>query len=122
MRMCRPHWDMLRDAIRERGMAHLVPGSGEGAAKLMHEGTPDPLMSAVLSITANAIEVFGPGVMSDKEDGTARCPICTGNEACAAAVAEGMPCPGNMPGKCGEIWIQHAADDELASRSKVNPS
>lgn len=122
MRMCQHHWDMLRAAIADRGMAHLVPSNGEGAAKLAAAGTPDPLMSAMFSITANALDVFGPGIMGVKEDGTPYCPICVGNEACAAAVAKGDPCKAGMPGRCGEMWIEHAANDELASRTRDNPT
>lgn len=85
MRMCQPHWERLRDAIRERGMYEFVASSGKEAASEMVaqlDGTEDPetpfdpLMSAHWGITNQVLDRAGLYVMFPKEDGSERCPLC----------------------------------------------
>ncbi|OGU54784.1 MAG: hypothetical protein A2V66_01620 [Ignavibacteria bacterium RBG_13_36_8] len=79
MKFCLPHWDELREAIRLKGLSHLVASSGEAAMERIKaelEGTEtlanyDPLMSAYWMICSQAIEVGGPYLLSGSY-----CPLC----------------------------------------------
>ncbi len=64
MQICKPHWDMMRKSIDERGMSGLVAKS------------VDPLMSQNWHWTNEALRCGGLYVMTLKEDGTHYCPLC----------------------------------------------
>lgn len=82
MKMCKPHWEALREAIRAHGLYELVAKSPEEATKntvrqLKGEDAKfDPLMAATNMIYGNAIQAGGLEILSAKEDGTEHCPIC----------------------------------------------
>ncbi len=78
MQFCSVHWEELSDAIKTRGLWHLVPTSGEEAVRRVGEDEFDPLMGAHNVIIGHALEAGGVEVMSDNNDGTPRCPVCYG--------------------------------------------
>lgn len=112
MKFCQPHWDALRAAIDERGLADLVSGSSaEIVLRLKNDGY-DPLMSAHWALVTHLGAAAGDGGMVAVMmlDG---CPLCEANrvhrEACTdeACTASGRNVAYYDP------WIQNAADDEL---------
>lgn len=115
MKMCQKHWDMLRAAIEQRGLMHLVAKSGEEASKQVAAQLSgdtslwnyDPLMAANFAIWRQGLSSWGLALMSPdapfggcvcclKSDVESRCrdPICKK--------------------QTGEMWIEFAADDQLA--------
>lgn len=78
MQICQTHWDMLRQAMEDRGLAHLI-GAESAKAQIEGEldGVPaderprDPLMSANFSIMGNAMQMGGLYMMMGDY-----CPIC----------------------------------------------
>ncbi len=82
MRFCQPHWEQLKDAIRERGLFHLVADSGEAAVERLAEeakgeatiATYDPLMDAHNMMVVRAIECGGLSVLRGDT-----CPLCEAN-------------------------------------------
>jgi len=85
MKSCDRHWKMIRDAVDAAGMTALIPETGEAAAKAlqaaMTEGTTsvdnfDPLMFAYMAIVAHAVELVGPVLFMDNDDGSEKCPQC----------------------------------------------
>ncbi len=79
MKFCEPHWQELKDAIRARGLWHLVASSSEAAferakAELGGKGTLatyDPLMAAHWAICSRAIELGGLYLLEGPY-----CPLC----------------------------------------------
>ena len=69
--LCRDHFCMLRDAIYDRGMKHMVARSGPELVEKLEsrtdEATPtDPLWHAVMTLTSGATDLgFHSG-----------CPVC----------------------------------------------
>lgn len=113
MQFCQAHWDTLRTAISDAGLAGLVAESGEQAAsQLMRAETEeasidnfDPLMQAHLMILDHAAKLAGWGVLF--MDG---CPLCEMNKV----HAEGCKDPA-----CGRLdyfddWIDYAVHDVKA--------
>src|ERR1700692_1583669 len=88
MRICQPHWDRLRQALADRGIDHLGAKSGQQAmANIVtelegrgDENDFDPLMACNNMIFAKGLEIVGFELMSPKEEGSERVPICS----CAA--------------------------------------
>lgn len=84
MKFCQPHWEELREKIRERGLYGLVATSGEQAVAQLVDGVEngtkktnfDPLMAAHNQLVSNAIGVVGLALMMLNEDGSERCPVC----------------------------------------------
>ena len=84
MQMCQLHWAALRDAIKERGLDHLVAQSGLEAVEYLKreiEGTKtlieyDPLMSANGMIWNLAVHVMGLQIIAPDEEGKPQCPVC----------------------------------------------
>lgn len=103
MKICQPHWDLLKSAIDERGLMHLVSNSGQVAAEKIQgqlSGQPeketyDPLLAANFAIWSNAIEMGGLYLIGD---GNQYCPICE-SESHGSHNAE--------------WWIKNAADEQL---------
>lgn len=81
---CMPHWNMLRRAVRDRGMDHLVAPSGEEAARAAAaqlEGTDtvedwDPLMAAHWAIMSKVLQAVGLAGLAE-----VFCPLCAVQES-----------------------------------------
>lgn len=83
MRICLAHWDRLKKAIDDRGLGHLVGTSHDAHRKIVTElegrgaeNDLDPLLVCNNMIWAEGLKVCGLELMSPKEDGSERCPIC----------------------------------------------
>lgn len=87
MRICKPHWQVRRDAVESRGMMSLVSADGEEALdrtvdELKGGDTKknfDPLMSMHWHFTNLALEYGGLYLMGTPEDGSNDgnfCPFC----------------------------------------------
>lgn len=85
MKFCQPHWDMCREAIKDRGMDGLIAKSSEAAMenelKALDGQQPDfdPLMSMHWYFTNNALRSGGLYLMCSNEDGSNEghyCPLC----------------------------------------------
>ncbi len=85
MKMCKPHWEALREAIKARGLYDLVAKSPEEAVQNTvrqirgEDAKFDPLMEAMNMICGNAMQAGGLAILGMKEDGTEHCPICSLN-------------------------------------------
>lgn len=113
MKMCQRHWDLLKDAIKERGLYDLVAPDGKAAmtnmASEVQSGSKvtnfDPLMAAHNDIWGHAMDLAGLAVMSPNPDGSEKCPICY----CAdlhAPECKDDPCPDPR----FDEWIGFAAN------------
>ena len=79
MKFCQPHWEALRKAIDDRGLTHLIAGSGREAARQMQAQAKgdyglenfDPLMDAHNRILSHGLDVFGLSLMEGDN-----CPLC----------------------------------------------
>jgi hypothetical protein len=75
MKMCAPHWAELRSALETRGLTQFVSKDGKAAiAGLIERNASmpyDPLMSANLVISENALRCGGPYLMQGD-----LCPLC----------------------------------------------
>ena len=83
MKFCQNHWNLLRKAIEDRGMEHLVAKSGEECVQKLvddieqpNKSTFDPLMGSHNMILFRALRDYGLEIMMQNEDGSDRCPIC----------------------------------------------
>lgn len=87
MKMCQPHWDVCREAIRERGLEPLVAKSGAAAManiKQELEGATapfDPLMSMNNHWWGNALQngglyLMGVDVEANPHNEGHYCPLC----------------------------------------------
>jgi hypothetical protein len=107
MKMCAVHWEALRTAIEEKGLFHLVSGSGAGLKeKILNEDlagpTPenfDPLMAANMSIWSNAIEQGGLYLMTDDY-----CPICESEK---------------HKGPSADWWITNAVNEQFEKAKQM---
>jgi hypothetical protein len=107
MKMCQKHWDMLRDAIKDRGLAHMVASNGrEAAARLAKpdaDGSDfDPLMAAFMMISGRAIEDGGLYLLKGDY-----CPVCEVMEYHPKNCKETPVCTGETLEK---LWIDGPAD------------
>lgn len=79
MKWCQNHWDELKNAIKQKGLYHLVAKNGEEVidrvtAELRGEETLanyDPLMSAFWMINGRATEIGGIYLLMGEY-----CPLC----------------------------------------------
>ena len=102
MRMCESHWAALRQAIEDRGLAHLVEQSAEAAAAVLKrqlEGDMrvsdfDPLMAAWWSISETFLKGAGLAGLGDC------CPLCEVDKQQRGLAAD---------------WIDGSTDDQLAT-------
>lgn len=93
MKFCAPHWQKMRDAVRERDMERFIARSPEAAMRRLHDemtGTAapddfDPLMWMNNILWSKLLELGGINLMMPNEDGSDRCPLCFMNEAHKAA-------------------------------------
>lgn len=85
MKFCMDHWVELKEAIRTRGLDHLVAQDGEAAMEATVreiEGTDeekkdfDPLMRATWMIYGEALRICGLGLMMTGEGEEEPCPLC----------------------------------------------
>lgn len=114
MKICPEHWQQLKTAIEDRGLARFVSGSGEKlATKLQAEieqgstsaETFDPLAAANFAIWSNALEAGGPYLLFGDEEGNPYCPVCESEKH------------GGYP---ASWWIEHAADEQLEKARAMN--
>lgn len=132
MKMCQIHWNQMCDAIKSRGLWHLVAQSGEAAAeRAMDElkgtatdKTYDPLMALNWMIINRAIEIGGLTLMGENTDGTNDghyCPLCvmrksfdhhnTSTGRCGDPKCRIQMKPGDRP--TDEVWIEGASNAVL---------
>ena len=138
MRFCQPHWDSLRAAIDERGLASLVAESGEQAAKNIarevEEGSTldnyDPLMAAHFAIWNNAMTVAQRTYVADPlammVDDPAhpewQCPVCYLNWLHEEHDAHCTTAECDYPkGERYEWMIDRAADDQVEAWKAMKP-
>ncbi len=85
MRICKEHWQMMRDAVAVRGMDALVAADGEEAMQSVvielrgGKAKFDPLMSLNWHFTGEAMRCGGLYLMGQNETGENDghyCPIC----------------------------------------------
>jgi len=123
MHFCTDHWDRLRKAIEERGLASLVPDSGEKAASNMArelEGersidTFDPLMNAHWAIVNNLMAIASNPIAVMQHDG---CPLCLANETHEAQCTD-PDCEGPRD-TMFDSWIDKAADEQVEVWKELN--
>lgn len=147
MRICQDHWDRLREAVEQRGMADLIaPHPNRAITNLATElergeptlATYDPLMAAMWSVLSNATETIGQAAGASTvaylmqpedvpEDACElpgangrtwpRCPICY------LGLAHELTCREQrckLPKVDGYAWmIDRAADDQLETWKKL---
>lgn len=147
MRFCQTHWDRLRDALEERGLAELIAKDGErAAANLVNEAETgeatlanyDPLMRAHWAIVGNATRMLGeragPSTVAylmladDVPEDVCELPGANGRTwprcpVCYLGLGHELTCRG---GKCklpkvdGFAWmIDRAADDQVELWEKL---
>lgn len=118
MRMCAPHWEKLRAAIKARGIDHIgAKNSVEAHANMVAElegqsSNYDPLMSCHWMITNQALRMGGLYLMTQKEDGSEYCPICE-------ALLHMTPSEGTTKEQQEKSWIDGPADAALEECRKL---
>lgn len=125
MKFCQRHWDLLRSAIVERGLDHLLAKTGEEVvartvAAIEHpereRSTFDPLMNAMWLLVNKVADVFGPQGMllliQDESDGSDRCPLCF------LQVEHDKACQ-NPRCQSFDLWCGYAADDMLQEAKRL---
>jgi hypothetical protein len=146
MNFCQNHWDMLKSAIKERGLWDLVAPDGEtAAAQLKHQvenqqatkTNYDPLMSAMFAISANSADLvrnmggnalYVMARISEEEapvegfpgyEGRTWpfCPLCHVNLA-HEIFCDDPDCP--LDKEHGyDDWINRAADDQVEAAKEL---
>lgn len=93
MQICKDHWQLMRDAVEERGLSGLIAKSSEAAmdneVRQLEEAqatgkvsektvkeTFDPLMSMHWHFTNDALRCGGLYLMGEREGGGEYCPVC----------------------------------------------
>jgi hypothetical protein len=121
MQFCQNHWGILRKAIIDRGMEHLIAKTGEECIKKLvtdidqHSKTTfDPLMGAHNMIISQALNDCGLEVMMQNEDGSDRCPICWMD----TKHKDNCTDP-NCIWTYEENWIQGVANDALTEAKRL---
>lgn len=110
---CQKHWDMQREAIKAKGMYHLVHKGGEQAMKHVlrqlkgedKEQDFDPLLAANNAIFVNALNAVGLQLMVPDDSGKLPCPICLVIKTCKCGDPK---CASRVEG-----WTEFAANDVL---------
>lgn len=112
MKICQKHWDMLRQAIKDRGLDHFGARNSDEVLENIQEELKggkaeyDPLMDCNTMIWSQALKMGGAYLMEQKADGSAYCPIC---EALTHQIAE----PGKTKDDQERWWINGPADAAL---------
>lgn len=96
MQMCEHHWGMLRKAIEDRGLGHLITKTT--ADLIRSDPGTDPMFRACISIFGNTADLLGPEILRISDED---CPLCYLNRECACPVKN-----------CADRWITYAARDE----------
>lgn len=92
----------MKEALKERGLYRDIAKDGAEAAQRALEGRDDPLMKLHWMIANRALEWLGLALMTNKEDGSERCPCCEVSSTCA--------------GKCG---TPNCGDDMIVGASNA---
>lgn len=120
MKFCGPHWERLKRALADRGLAPFIATTSADLGRRLQadlEGgaapavTFEPLMGAHNAILENTLRVAGLEPMAPKADGGEWCPVCY-LMTCQCGDPE---CPKRFEG-----WIERAADDMLAEARRLN--
>lgn len=120
MKMCKDHWERLKQAIDDRGLSGFISSDGGAAVKSMvsqaDEGITvdnfDPLMGAHNAILMTTIEVVGLAVMAtDGPDDGHWCPLCYLNQAHEKSCTDPACVLDKENGY--DLLIDKAADDQL---------
>lgn len=105
MKLCKDHWQKLREAIDARGLGKFVASSGEeGMRKITTPGEFEPLMHAYFALLLNILAVAGQALMEDQKNGPERCPYCF---LITSHKCDDPECD------VYSTWIDRAADDAL---------
>lgn len=118
--MCQNCWEELREAIKMRGLDHLVSKNGHSLADRMQRMAAgdrgndnfDPLIQATLAIYANMVRAFGAALGSPNAP---PCILCWMNEH-ANDECDNPDCSGKHDS--GHDWINYAADGQLKDAQK----
>lgn len=122
--MCMPHWNMLRDKIKDVGLEDWVSHDGETAATQLSDQVNrgeatmmnfDPLIAAHNMILYNALETVGLVLFSADESGNEYCPLCFLNSRRTEdgrCKCDDPNCHAKAPGSIEsfDLWVDHAAD------------
>lgn len=109
MKFCMPHWDGLKEKVKEAGVFLLVADSGEEVVANLQaeaegdESKYDPLMDAHNRIMSNALNQGGLYLMEGEH-----CPLCELDKYAPP------PPEGTEPTTASGIWIKFAVDEVLA--------
>lgn len=120
MKFCQPHWDQLREAIKNLGLAHLIK-SGEDLVEATVQqlnglgddiSTYDPLNSAHWNIIDHCITDAGVNVLYLMSGDY--CPLCVARDALTEHVKTCVnpECGGADNLKQLDNWIDYAANAE----------
>lgn len=94
MRVCDDHWQVMKDAIDQRGLTPLVSKDGKEACDNLkdeiegNESRFDPLMSMFWHWVNNSVAQGGLYLMGLDESGNQYCPICEYTKHCQGFDAE----------------------------------
>lgn len=100
--LCDDHWNQLRAALTERGLAeHFAKSSEELQALLDANNCGDPVSAAAIAIMNNAILNYGPVAFTKPETS---CPMCFHED-------RAMACQDHDHAKRID-WITCAADEQ----------
>jgi len=121
MQICQHHWDLLRQAMEDRGLGHLSSKEaakaqieGELAGEPAEERPRDPLMSANFAIMGKAMEMGGLYMMMGD-----LCPICEAIKHTAGKYKDPKTDQIMNEHEIERWWIDNPADAELeAARAR----
>lgn len=122
MRFCETHWTDLRKAIDDRGLTPFVARGGADVLKRVGSQVSgdaltaanfEPLMSAHMAILGRLMDIGGPAVLFDNEDGSERCPICFANQQHL------LRCTKPDCSYSFDDFIAGAADDQLVEARRL---
>lgn len=121
MQMCQPHWEQMKQAVKDRGMWHLVARDGKeavDAAVRQLEGEEnasdwDPLMAMNWNFFSAALEYGGLGVMGEDENGNQYCPLCLAKNHGEVPEMDKMWVDG-----CADAMLGHAREAGLVAREQ----
>jgi rubredoxin len=82
MKFCEPHWERLKELIKEAGLYGFVAKGGENLVERLEKEKrgefviPDPLLTCHNNLIVLAIQQGGPYLMGKDEEGKDYCPMC----------------------------------------------
>lgn len=117
MKLCQNHWNALKEAIENRGLAPLVSKAAT-AQRMMENMKGDttkenynPLMAANFAIWSNGLQAFGLSLLATDNI----CPLCL-----LDLHAKDCHDPNCKNKETSVDWIGHVADAQLEYASKRN--